>query len=73
MNIPDKAVDAAVQALFEDGCGEPKVDASTALEAAYKFIAAQAWEEGHDAGCHDGIDDHYGYAMKRTNPYAEDE
>ena len=41
MNIPDKALDAAVKALFDDGCGEPKVDASTALEAAYKFIAAQ--------------------------------
>ena len=54
MNIPDKAVEAAVQALFEDGCGEPKVDAATALEAAAPFIAAQAphlladyYEEGN--------------------------
>lgn len=46
MDIPDKASEAAMQALFEDGCGEPKVDASTVLEAAYKFIAAQAWDDG---------------------------
>ena len=49
MNIPDKAIEAAVQALFEDGCGEPKVDAVTALEAAYKFIAAQVLQD--EASC----------------------
>lgn len=42
MHIPDEAVEAAVKALFEDGCGEPKVDAATALEAAAPIIAAQA-------------------------------
>lgn len=42
MNIPEKANDAAVKALFEDGCGEPKTDAATVLEAAAPFIAAQA-------------------------------
>ena len=39
MEIDDKALDAAVRALFEDGCGEPKVDAATMLEAAAPYIA----------------------------------
>lgn len=45
MNIPPKAYEAAVRALFEDGCGEPKVDAATVLEAAAPFIRADTLHE----------------------------
>ena len=77
MNIPDKAVEAAVQALFEDGCGEPKVDAATALEAAAPFIAAQALREHAAQLAHDAErsreDEHIGLFLASDKTWARAE
>lgn len=77
MDIPEEAVDAAVDALVASRLGDHKgingeefVEAArAALEAAAPHMLAEAWEEGEVAG-QDNRDSNRGYNIEhKYNPY----
>lgn len=71
MNIPDEAVEAAASKVLEalDRGFTAYQIAYAALEAAAPFIAAQAWDEGMQAGYLNRANETWAGISPLNNPY----
>jgi hypothetical protein len=77
VNIPDEAVEAAAKVLCEqmwENAHEKqrayaREEARLALEAAAQYIAAEAWDEGEQAGAMNHAAEEYPEVKDITNPY----
>jgi hypothetical protein len=73
VTISDEAVEAAARTLrpyMDDDHFDLDAVARAALETAAPFIAAQAWDEGNEAGFNECSTEEYPeYYQPATNPY----